>query len=263
MDAARSLGEFTEQEDAAILRFARQSPDTREGRVSWKGFSLAGRSLDSIQSRWRLLRRCGAEPGMPTPASARRPRRLMHRRFTREEDDALQAAVQAGLPWHEMRIPGRSPNQLRLRWRRCLTTRGEAAAPWQPFPSAPWRPRQWLPEEDRAVLAAAEEGVRWRDIPARVPGRTARGIAHRWALLQHRAAGKNLAARSVRSRTARAMQAERATEEHCESDFADDELEREREPDLNLHFQSTSNEGVDFDFGDLDELQRALMHLPM
>jgi hypothetical protein len=164
---------FTPEEDAAIMK-ARQSNPSE----SWKAIAilLPGRTAQQCQSRWAnyLSHKVGLGPWTP------------------EEDQLLvKKANEIGRHWRAIgrSFYGRSSLDIRNRWyhlRYGVVDDGTAMAP--PVTARPMLGdgldrRCFSPEEDEIMIRAKQldPSESWEDIAKRVPGRTARQCAQRWA----------------------------------------------------------------------------------
>lgn len=107
-------------------------------------------------------------PGTPsTPAT----RKATPRRWTKEEDDALRAAVENHREknWKAIaaQVPGRNHTQCLQRWTKVLAP-GLVKGHWSPH------------EDDLLRRLVATEQKNWGDVASKIPGRTSKQCRERW-----------------------------------------------------------------------------------
>ncbi|GMF10296.1 unnamed protein product [Phytophthora lilii] len=107
-------------------------------------------------------------PGTPsTPAT----RKATPRRWTKEEDDALRAAVESHREknWKAIaaQVPGRNHTQCLQRWTKVLAP-GLVKGHWSPH------------EDDLLRRLVATEQKNWGDVASKIPGRTSKQCRERW-----------------------------------------------------------------------------------
>ncbi|POM67113.1 2,3-diketo-5-methylthio-1-phosphopentane phosphatase [Phytophthora palmivora] len=107
-------------------------------------------------------------PGTPsTPAT----RKATPRRWVKEEDDALRAAVESHREknWKAIaaQVPGRNHTQCLQRWTKVLAP-GLVKGHWSPH------------EDDLLRRLVATEQKNWGDVASKIPGRTSKQCRERW-----------------------------------------------------------------------------------
>lgn len=107
-------------------------------------------------------------PGTPsTPAT----RKATPRRWTKDEDDALRAAVENHREknWKAIaaQVPGRNHTQCLQRWTKVLAP-GLVKGHWSP------------PEDELLRRLVATEQKNWGDVASKIPGRTSKQCRERW-----------------------------------------------------------------------------------
>lgn len=115
----------------------------------------------------------GSLDALPVPATPITPstRKANPRRWTKEEDDALRAAVENHQEknWKAIaaEVPGRNHTQCLQRWTKVLAP-GLVKGHWSPH------------EDDLLRRLVATEQKNWGDVAAKIPGRTSKQCRERW-----------------------------------------------------------------------------------
>ncbi|KAG7397464.1 hypothetical protein PHYBOEH_000684 [Phytophthora boehmeriae] len=133
----------------------------------------AASAASSAPSGAGPLGKLGSLDALPAPGTPITPatRKANPRRWTKEEDDALRAAVENHCEknWKAIaaEVPGRNHTQCLQRWTKVLAP-GLVKGHWSPH------------EDDLLRRLVATEQKNWGDVAAKIPGRTSKQCRERW-----------------------------------------------------------------------------------